>query len=395
MLQRSFPRRLSAFLVTASCLLPATALADPLWRDASATLPPKEAPGNSMNATPFDADGDGDLDLLIPMEFRANRLLLNDGRGGFSDASSSLPSARRDSEEMALIDVDLDGDMDVAVANEDDLRPELYINQGGGRFTNGNARLPIRVKANAVVAFDANADGKTDLFFGGDSVSFLMIGDGAGGFADESVTRLPDLAGSNQDVAVGDIDRDGDLDLVLGNQDGNQIYVNDGGRFTRALQGALPSPSRPEETRDVELFDVDGDGDLDLFFSNVVMFNLRAFAQNRLLLNNGQGRFTDVTGSWLPENSHGDMSALPIDLDGDGKLDLITTSMPGGDGQLGPVRAWQNTGARFEEISASVLPGDPRAIGMHVAAADFDGDGKPDLFVAGLQSPDILLLSRR
>jgi hypothetical protein len=385
--------------VSVSALLaqvaPASAAA--LWRDASETLPPKEAPGNSMHAAAADMDGDGDLDLVVAMEFRANRLLLNDGRGGFTDASNTLPALRRDSEEVAILDVDADGDADVAVANEDDIRPELYINQGSGRFSSGNDRLPIRVKANAVVAFDADGDRNQDLFFGGDSVSVLMMGDGRGGFRDESLDRLPNTAGGTQDVAAGDIDADGDIDLVLGNEDRNQIYLNDGtGRFTSAQNGGLPPPRQPEETRDVELLDVNGDGAPDILFSNLTMFNLRAVAQNRLLINSGRGRFTDGTQDWLPANSHGDLSALPIDLDGDGRIDLITTSMPDGSvpGPSGPVRAWRNTGSRFEDVSATVFPAPLATIGMHALAADFDGDSKPDIFVAGLMGPDLLLLSR-
>jgi hypothetical protein len=346
----------------------------------------------------FDADGDGDIDLAIAMERGTNRLLLNDGRGRFGDASANLPQNKLDSEEIAILDFDRDGLADIAVANEDDLLPELYRNRGAGKFSDESSRIVVRVKANAVVAFDADGDGFTDLFFGGDKVSHLLMGKAEGSFADESAARLPHTYGATQDVAVGDLDGDRDADLVLGNEDRNQIYRNDGkGVFTLAPSENLPRAANPEETRDVELFDADKDGDLDIFFANTQVWNPRAVPQNRLLLNDGKGQFSDATAAWLPQREEPTTTALPIDIDGDGRLDLLTGVRADISGRTAdaPVRAFRNRGDRFEEATETLLP--PGIVGnaFDIIAADFDGDGKDDIFVAGRAGPDRLLLTRK
>lgn len=387
-------RFLLAFAAALALAAPAVAADAPRFADVSDRLPPKEGRGHSMGAVAVDIDRDGDLDLAVAMEFGANRLLLNDGSGRFTDASDRLPRAERDSEDLAVVDLDGDGDLDIAIANEDDLKPELYLNDGRGGFRDASDRLRVRVKANAILARDLDGDGRVDLFFGGDKVSALMIGRGRGRFADESFARLPERYGANQDVAAGDIDADGDLDLVLANEDANQIYLNDGkGRFTLAPAGALPRPARPEESRDAELFDIDGDGDLDLLFANVRLWNPNAVAQSRVLLNDGKGAFADATAQWLPARDESAVSATPVDLDGDGKLDLLLGTLNVEPGRIGPgpVRALRNTGAAFEDVTAAWLP--PGVVGatFDIVAADFDKDGALDLFLASRGGPDRLL----
>jgi hypothetical protein len=305
-----------------------------------------------------------------------------------------LPRAPRDSEDAAIFDADGDRDPDIAIANEDDLLPELYLGDGTGRFTDASARLAHRVKANAVLAFDADRDGATDLFFGGDKVSSLWLGDGRGAFRDVSITHLPGTYAGTQDVVSADIDRDGDADLILANEDRNQIYLNDGtGRFTLAPATALERASGPEETRDVEAFDANGDGITDLVFANVRLWNPNAATPSRLLIGDGRGGFREAKGAIPP---HGDnmVAALPIDLDGDGQLDLVTASSgdlrSGGD-PTAPVRVLINTGGQFDDRSAEWLPPNTRARGFDVAAIDIDRDGRQDLFIAGRGGPDLLL----
>ncbi len=379
------------FLLAAVAIAPA--LAAPRFEDVSVRLPAKPAPGHAMSAKVADLDGDRIGDIFIAMEREPNRALFGDGRGGLSDHSANLPRAARDSEDAALVDVNGDRRPDIVVANEDDLLPELYINGGRGLFTDASDRIAHRVKANAVLTFDANRDGKADLFFGGDKVSSLWLGDGKGNFRDVSVANLPGTYGGTQDVAAADLDGDGDPDLVLANEDRNQIYLNDGtGKFALAPATTIQRASAPEETRDVEVFDADGDGRLDLFFANVRLWNPNAATQSRLLLGDCKGGFREATGAVPP---HGDnmIAALPIDLDGDGRIDLVTASsgdLRGGDPSA-PVRVLINTGERFEDRSAEWLPPNTRARGFDVVAIDIDRDGRMDLFIAGRGGPDVLL----
>jgi FG-GAP-like repeat len=250
------------------------------------------------------------------------------------------------------------------------------------------------VKANAVVALDANADGITDLFFGGDKVSHLLIGKKGGGFVDESATRLPDTFGGTQDVAVGDINRDGVNDLVLGNEDRNQLYLG-------SAQGKFRAEALPIkeliETRDVELFDANGDGLLDVYLANVRLWNPRAVLQDKLLLGTPNG-LMEASMAWLPPREESTLSALPFDYDQDGKTDLLLSTLgsslggPNFDGRLILLR---NTGSAFVDMSQAHLPANlPGTPGFDVVSADFDGDKKPDIFVSGRIGPDLLLLTR-
>ena len=367
------------------------------WRDASAGLPAKDAPGHSMNAQAVDIDGDGDRDLVIAMERGPNRLLLNDGAGRFEDASHRLPRAAKDSEESAVADLDRDGDLDIAIANEDDLLPELYLNDGSARFRDESRRLAIRVKANAVVAFDADRDGDQDLLFGGDTVSHLMINDGRGRFRDDSVRRLPPVYMRTQDVAVGDVDGDGDLDFVFGNEDRNRVFLNDGsGVFTVRTDGIEPA-SEPEETRDADLVDLDADGDLDLVLANARIWNQNARAPSRILLNDGRGRFLrQPDEAWPRERADQTVTVAAADLTGDGLPELISGTVEdlSGRSPRGALRVWRNLdGGRFAEMTEEIMPEGVLANMFDIAATDFDGDGKPDVFVAARGGRDVLLLS--
>jgi hypothetical protein len=103
-----------------------------------------------------------------------------------------------------------------------------------------------------------------------------------------------------------------------------------------------------------------------------------------------------VTREWLPQRIENTFSAVSIDLDADGRLDLLTAGIEdlGGKRSAGPVRALRNTGTRFVEITAQIVPQGVGANGLELTAADFDGDSKLDVFIASRGGPDQLLLTR-
>jgi hypothetical protein len=350
----------------------------------------------SMDAAIIDVDGDGDLDLIIASEHAPNVLLINDGTGRFSNQSDRIPQVAHDSEDIGIADFDRDGDVDILVVSEDDRVHELYFHDRDGRFTDEGARVPVQSVTNGVAVADIDGDGAPDIVLANNGQELILINDGSGGFNDDTASRLPVARDVTQDVALGDLDGDGDLDMVLANEGDNRLLINDGsGRFEDAERARLPLRDSPEETRDVELGDVDGDGDLDLFFGNVRFFVDGAALENRLLINDGAGRFTDQTADRLPQHPDSTVDGDFVDVDDDGDLDLVTGNTDGLN-RVAPFRVLVNDGTgRFRDDTAAFFPDSAVGRCFDVQAADFDGDGRVDFFFANRGDRDRLLLHAR
>jgi hypothetical protein len=145
------------------------------------------------------------------------------------------------------------------------------------------------------------------------------------------------------------------------------------------------------------MVDLDRDGDLDLVLANVVLWNPRAVGGLRVLLNDGKGRFSDATTAWVPAGAPATLAIEPADLDRDGRLDLVATTQPSrlaGPGFDGRVLVLMNRGDRLESAAAPLPAGLPGTVGFDATAGDFDGDGRADLFISGRAGPDLLLLTR-
>lgn len=364
-------------------------------------LPGSVLTGRSMEARAADFDGDGDLDLIVAREHAPNILLLNDGTGRFLDASNRIPQKVRDSEDIVVADFDGDGDLDIVIVSEDETqgtqnapKHEYYIGDGAASFSDASGLIPVRGDCNAVASGDIDGDGDLDLVFGCAGPEIVLINVGGGDFRDESASRIPGQANdATQDVVLAELDGDGDLDLAVANESGgpNRILFNNGrGVFTPAPEGHLPPRSLPEATRNADLADVDGDADLDLFFSNVTFAG--GAPGSRLLRNDGTGRFTDVTATHLPSMNYGVIDGDFADIDGDGDRDLILAPLP-----TGPYRAFLNDGqGRFADETSKVLPPGLTGQGLEVEIADYDRDGRLDVYLANFaESPDMLLLSKK
>ncbi|HET8696167.1 MAG TPA: VCBS repeat-containing protein, partial [Gammaproteobacteria bacterium] len=297
----------------------AAASADPLYRDVTTTHLPGDVAGACMNAAAGDADGDGDLDLALAMEFQPKVLLLNDGAARFTNASSRLPPTVHDSEDAAFADFDRDGDLDLVFVSEDDRKDELFINDGAARFSDASSRLATDDVSNALAVFDLNGDGTPDLLTGNIGTDRALIADGRGGFRDETAERWPQSGESRtQDLELADVDGDGDLDVLVGNEGQNQLFLNEKGRLVDVTARSLPA--RSDETRKIRAADVDGDGDLDLIVANV-RFVLQESPQDYLLLNDGSGVFAQADPARFPEDARDDFTLQTLDLDHDGDVD--------------------------------------------------------------------------
>lgn len=356
------------------------------WREPRLDRLPLTAAGEVIAATcACDVDNDGDVDLVVGCTRNdtvvpPTRLWRNDGRGVFTDVSTShLPLSFGHCRVLAAADIDGDGDVDLVQGNGTQSNGEqdrLWRNEGGGRFADlTSTHLPAGVGYTSQLHFaDLDGDGDPDLVAHRPDATAVLLNDGRGAFT-ESVNAVPARGESHSTIAVADVDGDGDFDLVEGftvrtTAPFARLLLNDGsGRFAPAPAGRLPATSR---TRSATFFDADGDGDADLVLGQ--MFG------NVLLRNDGSGAFAEVTGA-LPASRYVEWHIVPVDADRDGDLDLVCGGVQG-------LAFFVNDGTgRFADASAA-LPRTtltPGLIGA-VAAADFDGRDGVDLVVATFEA---------
>lgn len=297
---------------------------------------------------------------------------------------------------IALGDLDGDGWLDAMLAFSTG-RSIAARNDGAGNLLDDGALTvdggPFPT-ATALAVGDIEGDGDLDLFLGQAKgmQQRLLLNDGRGGFRS---IPLPDAEGSELvgtlgSAAFGDLDADGDLDLFLSRYidpvdphailsgtakgGGNSVYRNEGGLFFPDTR-ALPEEVLDDITFHGQLVDTDRDGDLDIYLSN----DFGAYAApNRLLENDGTGRFT-VDHECTCDLTMFGMGAAVGDADGDGWPDLYVTDI-GGPSLL--VNAGDGT---FLEAAhafhANIPPTIDRLASWGSAFVDLDLDGWEDLAV--------------
>jgi enediyne biosynthesis protein E4 len=232
---------------------------------------------------------------------------------------------------------------------------------------------------------DVDGDSLPDLYlpliFSDTLPDLLLHNKGNGRFAEEGAQRgIADPDGGSHGAAWCDLDNDGDYDLINGTtfDDGsgihNNVLRNDGnGRFREVKPAALES--RQEETRAFISFDMDRDGDLDLFgVSNYQGSADPPDERNEVYRNDGNFKFASITGGDLVTAPAG-QGATDTDFDGDGDIDVLAAN------RTGPVNILRNDGRGNFTLT------DPASIGIRhpaedgVTSADVDNDGDLDLLL--------------
>lgn len=372
------------------------------FRDVTATHVPIDPEAHILEVAFADVDGDGDLDVIAALEADENRLYINDGTGVLSWKQGVFKAAKHDTEHVRAADFDGDGHIDVVFVAEDDQTHEYYLGNGDGTFRDVSDRLLGMSEGNGLDVGDVDGDGRPDIVVGNsgsEGQNFLWINDAErpGYFIDRTAEDLPQVNDATQSIKLADVNGDGHLDMVVGNEvPPNRLLLNDGsGRFTEhADQLELPEPL---ETREALVFDVDGDGDPDIVFANITS-NAGKWDKNpvaRILINDGQGRFTDETAQRMPAYKFSTYSAREMDFDHDGHIDLLLSAVAVPGFSEEPLRAFRNDGTgRFTDVTEEVLP--PSVVGRNwnITIGDLNGDGIDDAFVGGWGSQGRLLFGK-
>lgn len=380
-----------------------TASSTPYFDDVTTTHLPSAPDLHSLDAAFGDVDGDGDLDIVIAVESDVNRLYINDGAGKFTWKEGVFRDIKTDSEHVRLADFNNDGKLDAIFVAEDDQTPELYLGNGDGTFRDLSDRLPGKSEGNGLAVGDVNKDGLPDILVGNsgsDGQDFLWLNNRQqpGSFTDATAANLPKINDSTQDIKLGDIDGDGDLDMIVGNEiPPNRLLINDGKGVFIEKPGQLELLV-PLHTRETVLFDADGDGDLDILMANLTSNGGQwdKDPQTRLLINNGKGFFKDETSKRMPVNKFSTYAANVIDFDGDGYPDILLSAIKIPGFTADKVRAYRNDGKGFfTDASAEVIPQETSGRSWGIAVGDVNKDGIPDVFIGQWGTQARLLLGKK
>ena len=345
-----------------------------------------------------DVDADGDLDIFLSRESGGSDYLLLNSGDGVTFTAQVLRNSDGESKTGSFGDGDGDGDLDLFVAgfiqdpsqdhvlgNQAKGLPvgegnHLYLQDDNGRFVQSPDALPAEYFDALTYEgawIDADLDGDLDLYLDNDygnlhTPNVLLMNDGAGHF-----TRNPhcgcELAISGMGVALGDANHDGVADMYLTDWGRNHLLLGFGdGTF---YDGTYTAEALPDGDMGpawgTHFVDVDQDGDDDLIYMVGAIDETtkedHPEAADGMLLNDGDGTFSDFTElSGFGDRGVG-RSVAVADLDRDGRPDMVTAG-------IYFVRTWLNRGGCEGGVTVSLDAGDGNSHGIGARVVITIGD---------------------
>jgi hypothetical protein len=299
------------------------------------------------------------------------KLYINDGYGNFTESSNQPFSILFDCR-VKFIDIDGDNDDDLLVSS-------------GKVFKNNNAifteiRSGLKGTCFSSFAFsDVDLDGDIDVFICGGGLSVLNLNDGNGNFSESDVTFFEFNTVGRPASAFGDIDGDGDDDLILSGYHRNddrvqvKLYQNDGnGNFSEIQNTSF----KGLQYGNIKLADIDQDNDLDLVLFGKYETRNDTQYKIKFYVNDGLGNFSESQNADLPianttTNAYGYTMLSDLDLDND--LDIIVTAFA--------TKVFENDGlGNYLELENSPFKGYRNGFMLF---EDFNSDKSRDLLLTG------------
>ena len=369
--------------ILAGCDQPLTQATSPFA--SSSRLAVGTVPGSVELA---DLNGDGKRDIVVANSASSDlTILLGDGRGGFTPAPGSPIAAGEMPNDIAIADYNGDAKMDLAIVNHESKFVTVFLGNGRGEFALA-PQSPITVQskphAHGVGAGDFNGDQKLDLVVESwhtDQVE-VLFGKGDGTFITPgpllSVGRLP-----YQRLRAGDFNNDGMADIVTTNSKGDSVTLLLGGKndFKESAGSPFPAGKTPFG---VAVGDLNKDRNLDLAVVNYSgqPTNLKNDSVT-LLLGDGRGAFKVVTGSPFATGAAPTRIAIG-DINGDGFPDVAASNS---ESQNVTILLGSSKGD-FSRTYTIPTGREPKGI----AIGDLNGDRKAEIVVANAQDNDLTLI---
>jgi VCBS repeat protein len=359
----------------------------------AAARPSRFATGSAPGSVEVaDFNGDGKPDLAVANEQSQDvTVLLGDGRGGLTAAKGSPFAAGHQPNDIAIGDFNRDGRPDLAFANHEAKHLTVLLGDGRGGFAPAPGSpfgVAVRPHTHGVAAGDLNGDGNLDLLtdsWGDDQVA-VLLGDGKGGFKPGpflTVGKHP-----YQRVRIADLNGDGKDDVITTNLEGDDVTVllGDGkGEFKPSAGSPFPCGDSPFFAA---IGDLNGDGRPDLAIVNSPGSTADRRGRNglTLLLGDGKGGFKRMAGSPFATGKIPNRLAIG-DVNGDGIGDVAVTNTDSDNISLF-LMSRKGAVASISTIAAGRQP-------KGIAIQDLNGDGKGDIVVADNGDHNVLVILGR